>query len=223
MIGIYKITSPKNKIYIGQSNNIKLRFSAYKRINCNKQPRLFNSLLKHGYKNHTFEILCECEILELNDRERYYQDLYNATGKNGLNCQLTKTDDLNGRHSEETKLKISLSSKGRKLSQETKNKISIAQKGKNVSEITKMKLSLATKNQSKESLIKKAISNTGKKRTAESKELMGLKKRALILNLETGVFYEGVKSASFVIGLKPNTLKCKLNGQNKNNTNFIYV
>lgn len=223
MIGIYKITSPTGKIYIGQSNNIKLRFAAYKRISCEKQPKLFNSLLKYGFLNHKFEIIEQCEISELNDKERYYQDLFNATGKNGLNCQLTKTKDQNGRHSEETKLKIGLKSKGRNHKESTKLKISISQKGKIVSSITRLKLSIATKNQSSESLIKKSISNTGKKRSEYSKSIMNANKRALILNIETGIFYEGIKSAAHIMGMKTNTLKCKLNGQNKNNTFFIYV
>lgn len=223
MIGIYKITSPTGKIYIGQSNNIKLRFAAYKRISCEKQPKLFNSLLKYGFVNHKFEILEQCEICELNDKERYYQDLFNATGKNGLNCQLTKTKDQNGRHSEETKLKISISSKGRKHTDSSKLKMSMSQKGKVVSESTKLKLSIAAKNQSTETKTKRAISNTGKKRSEYSKDIMNAKKRALILNIETGIFYEGIKSAAHTIGMKTNTLKCKLNGQNKNNTFFIYV
>jgi len=34
MIGIYKITSPSNKVYIGQSINIEKRFKSYKRYDC---------------------------------------------------------------------------------------------------------------------------------------------------------------------------------------------
>ena len=37
MIGIYKITNPKGKIYIGQSINIENRFKVYKRYNCKGQ------------------------------------------------------------------------------------------------------------------------------------------------------------------------------------------
>ena len=48
MIGIYKIISPSGKIYIGQSRNIDKRFQQYKRLNCAKQPRLYNSFIKYG-------------------------------------------------------------------------------------------------------------------------------------------------------------------------------
>ena len=223
MIGIYKITSPSKKVYIGQSTSIKKRFQGYKRMNCEKQPKLFNSLKKYGYDKHKFEILCECSIEELNEKERYYQDLYSVLNGKGLNCVLTKSSDRYVVISKETRLKISIASKGRKHSEETKKKQSLAQIGKIVSIETKGKLSIATKNQSIETKIKRAISNTGKKRTQYSKDIMNAKKRALILNLETGIFYEGIKEVASLIELKPNTLKCKLNGQNKNNTQFIYV
>lgn len=108
MIGIYKITSPTNKIYIGQSLSIDKRFKDYKRIlNSKGQIRLHRSFLKHGIHNHKFEAICECEISELNDRERYFQDLYSAISKNGLNCKLTKSTDKSGVLSIETKNKMS--------------------------------------------------------------------------------------------------------------------
>lgn len=88
MIGIYKITNSKRKIYIGQSVNIERRFKEYKRSLAKGQVLLNRSFLKHGIESHKFEIICECEISELNNKERYYQLLYSAIGKNGLNCIL---------------------------------------------------------------------------------------------------------------------------------------
>lgn len=86
MIGIYKITSPSNKIYIGQSKNIEKRIKSYKYSLAKGQPRLHNSIKKYGYKNHTFEIIHICEIHELFYFERYYQDLFSVELQNGLNC-----------------------------------------------------------------------------------------------------------------------------------------
>ena len=41
LIGIYKITSPSNKIYIGQSLDIDRRFKTYKNINkVKRQPAI---------------------------------------------------------------------------------------------------------------------------------------------------------------------------------------
>ena len=54
MIGIYKITSPTNKIYIGQSIDIENRFTKYKSLDCKNQVRLYNSLKKYGFDKHKF-------------------------------------------------------------------------------------------------------------------------------------------------------------------------
>lgn len=108
MIGIYKITSPSGRIYIGQSIDIEDRWSDYFNLqNCNRQPRLYRSFLKYNVKNHIFEKIEECEENKLNNRERYWQDYYNVTGKNGMNCRLQKSDDKSGRLSEITKKKLS--------------------------------------------------------------------------------------------------------------------
>ena len=48
MIGIYKITSPNNKVYIGQSVDIEKRLKRYKNLNCKKQSKIYNSLNKYG-------------------------------------------------------------------------------------------------------------------------------------------------------------------------------
>ena len=130
MIGIYKIISPNKNIYIGQSINIEKRFSDYKKLNnCKKQTALYRSFLKYGVEKHLFEIICECKISELNHKERYYQDLYSAIGKNGLNCRLTASNDRSGKLSEETKQKLSNSKKGKKKSEEFKLNKSIKSRG----------------------------------------------------------------------------------------------
>ena len=125
MIGIYKITSPSKKVYIGQSVDIEKRFLQYKKLNCKSQSIIYRSLLKYGYEKHKFEILCECDINELNEKERYYQDAYCVLGKGGLNCILTKSSDRSGIFSEETKLKMSNSRIGKKLSEETISKFKL--------------------------------------------------------------------------------------------------
>lgn len=95
MIGIYKITSPTGKIYIGQSINIQKRFNKYKSALCKKQTRLYYSFIKYGTLNHIFEILLICKKEDLNNKERHYQDLFNCTSDLGLNCTLTKSDEKN--------------------------------------------------------------------------------------------------------------------------------
>lgn len=86
MIGIYKITNPKGKIYIGQSLDIEKRRRQYERIACQSQTKLFNSIKKYGWNEHKFEVLCECDELELNEREIYYGDLFDCI-RTGLNLK----------------------------------------------------------------------------------------------------------------------------------------
>ena len=122
MIGIYKITSPTGRIYIGQSVDIEKRWKYYKRLSCNKQPVIYRSLKKYGVENHTFDILEECSVEELNNREGYWQDFYDVV-KNGLNCRRVQTSDNSGYDSEETKRKRSEALKGKKRPSEVIEKM----------------------------------------------------------------------------------------------------
>lgn len=148
MIGIYKITSPSGKIYIGQSIDIKYRFSYYYRGDCKHQKRLYNSFLKYGISNHIFEIVEECEINQLNIRELFWQKHYKTIDEKGLNCFYTTDENGHREISEETKFKMSIAQKGRKHSKETKLKISESNKGKIMSEESKLKMSQSSKGKS---------------------------------------------------------------------------
>lgn len=135
MIGIYKITSPVGKIYIGQSRHIELRKLNYVKNNCKNQVKIYNSILKYGWEKHKFEILIECEINQLNDLELYYSNVYDSIGFNGLNLRICGGNTAGV--SEETKLKMSISHRGNKNimfgkthSSAAKEKISITHRGK---------------------------------------------------------------------------------------------
>lgn len=167
IIGIYKITSPSEKVYIGQSKNILFRWNYhYKKYHCKKQRHLYNSLIKYGYDNHIFEILEVCEIECLDKAEIYYIEKYDATNKDvGLNhraggngkitSQETKelmrqraignTNMLGKHHSIESKELIRKKKTGVKLSEFTRKKMSDTRKGYKHSEETKDKLSKANK------------------------------------------------------------------------------
>lgn len=139
MIGIYKITSPSGKIYIGQSVHIQNRFSAYRRLsNCSEQHKLYRSFLKYGVEFHIFEVLEECIVEKLNQQERYWQDFYNAVAE-GLNCMLTGLDDRIGSHSQETIEKMRIAAKGRPKSLEHIEKIRQARLGTKQSAETREK------------------------------------------------------------------------------------
>lgn len=113
--GIYKIVNPNGAIYIGQSRDISKRRTSYRGASKNNkgQPKLYNSLLKYGGKNHTFEVIQECEIHELNIMEYYWQEYYNACSRENLNCTLTNITDKVQVVSDETRKKQSDATKVR--------------------------------------------------------------------------------------------------------------
>jgi group I intron endonuclease len=95
MIGIYRITNPKGEVYIGQSRKVEKRIKYYNSINSSAgQVKLYNSFLTYGIENHKFDIVEECDVLDLNIRERYWQDFYNSV-TNGLNTKLTSKTKSN--------------------------------------------------------------------------------------------------------------------------------
>jgi group I intron endonuclease len=195
MIGIYKITNPKGKTYIGQSTDLKKREETYSRLNCKHQIKLYNSILKYSWEQHIFEIIEECSLEQLNEREIYWGLYCDVLGENGLNLKL---GDAKGICSEETKQKMSQTHKtidksyihnnmkGKTHSEETKQKMSQsrkdkpkpwvteARKGKPLSEETKQNISksLIGKKQSKETIEKRSNSLKGQKRSDYTKQLM---------------------------------------------------
>jgi len=220
MIGIYKITSPSNRIYIGQSTEVETRIKEYGYIyKSKKQTRLHASFIKHGVENHVFEILQECTIAELNDRERYWQDFYNVTGPKGLNCDLVDSTNAPKKRSAETKNKIAKKLQGhtynlgRKFTGETLLQV---QKG------SKARIGIPLAESTKK-LLREA--NLGKKATPEARKNMSIKNgmSKIVLNLETGIFHSSVKEVSVTYSLNQNVLIQKLGRHKKNNTQFTYI
>jgi group I intron endonuclease len=83
-VGIYKITSPDNKVYIGQSIDIDSRLKSH--ITNSSNRFLKESFDKHGIDKHTFEILTTCSEWELDSLEEMFILKFNATNpKFGFN------------------------------------------------------------------------------------------------------------------------------------------
>lgn len=238
---IYKITNPSGRVYIGQTINFKRRLKEYRKLKCDTQPRLYNSFKKFGFDRHKIEILEYCKEEELNDRERYYQDFYNVLSRKGLNCRLTSSNDKSGRLSEETIKKLKYKDfsymvgndfrTGIKHSEETKNKIrnTLIENAKKPDYVNGMtgrsgelnpfygkKHSEKTKN----ILRKKSASN---KKAIEILKSYNLERRQLLLNTETGVYYESIREASNFLDINYGTLKAMLSGRYRNNSNLIKV
>lgn len=210
MIGIYKITNPNNKIYIGQSVNIKKRFVNYKCLNCKGQIKLFNSFNKYGIKNHKFEILHLCEIKDLNELERYYQELFEVIGIYGLNLKLTNTFDKCGTLSQKTKNKISLIKKGISLTENHCNNLKINRL------LNKRNHSFETKNKMKLSRNKTIL-------TDEWKQNIGISKSKKVIDLSTNIIYNSATEVCNIFNIKKSTLNNYLKNNRPNKTSFKYV
>jgi group I intron endonuclease len=121
MIGIYKITSPSGRIYIGQSTNIQRRWErAYKKLKCKGQPRLYASIVKYGFSEHIFEVKEKCTVEELNVRERHWQDFYDVLGSKGLNCKLQSTSEQKATYSQDSRDRNAASQRAFNLTPEGK-------------------------------------------------------------------------------------------------------
>ena len=131
-------------------------------------------------------------------KEKEFIALY---GRRDLNkgTLTNMTDGGDGRyksnHSEETKRKLSLLNKGKKLSQQTKIKIGLASKGKVYSNEMRTKM------------------REGKLKTWNSK--------TIVLDLQTGIYYKYITEAADSKGINRNTLDAKLRGRIFNNTSLI--
>ena len=86
MIGIYKITKISNgKSYIGQSNDIERRFKEHQSKGKSSRIPLDIAIQKYGIYAFTYEILEECPLNKLDEREQYWIKYYD-TVNNGYNC-----------------------------------------------------------------------------------------------------------------------------------------
>lgn len=202
-IGVYKITSPSKRVYVGSSKNIEKRFETYKKLECKSQTRIYASLLKYGVDKHEFKILVECNESELYEYEHLYSLHYSTLGPKGLNCEIPNFKDFKGEFSEETKNRMRLAKIGAKISKESIAKRTEKQLGMKRKESTKQKMR--------------------KPKSIEHRLNISIGKGKIVLNLETGIYYHGTRDASESCNIKKDTLKAQLNGARSNRTKFIYA
>ena len=260
--GIYKITSPTGRVYIGQSQDIDKRKKDYanNHSNLKGQTRIYNSLCKYGWENHQFDIIEYCSVDELNCSERFWQDEFDVLN-GGLNCTLQECGGKRRIMSEETKRKIGKATKGVRVGEKNPmfGKVG-ARKGVTVSEETKKKMSDFAKERFKEEdgywkgktlsedHVKKSVEskkakyvkednpNYGKKRSDETKKRISDTRKEkgysrgnhplakLVLDTQTGIFYDCLKDVSEAYEIKYTRLRYILDPKTKseNKTPFIY-
>lgn len=100
---IYKITSPKNKCYIGQTiNKVEDRWQTHIRDSMKGIKRcraIAAAIAKYKIDNMVFEVIKTCPIDELNQWECYYIKEYNSMFPTGYNLR----EGGNGKMTEESK------------------------------------------------------------------------------------------------------------------------
>jgi group I intron endonuclease len=105
--GVYKITSPSNKIYIGSSISINDRLTNYRNGHLHLQRKLNASFNKYTAQAHKFELLEICCKENVRERERFYCLKYDTLGALGLNLKIPHKGDGYSSISEETRKKLS--------------------------------------------------------------------------------------------------------------------
>ena len=139
---IYLVTNKiDGKQYIGQTvQSLRARWKMHCKIS-SRFPYLKNAIQKYGAEAFSVGLLERCGSLqELNEAEIYWIKLYNTLAPNGYNLS---RGGSNREIHEQTRQKMSLSHKCKKLTQEQKTKISISLMGTLRSTETKRKISLA--------------------------------------------------------------------------------
>lgn len=149
---VYKITNKLNgNCYIGQTvkkMNIRWNEHAHQARLFHKKSYIYSAMRKYGIENFYIEEIVSCSTKEeLNSAEQYFIGFYNCLSPNGYNLttggdsgartaetgrkiSIAKTGKRRPPCSNETRLKLSTSSKGKPKSLEHNKKVSIANTGK---------------------------------------------------------------------------------------------
>lgn len=193
-------------IGIGSDNNYQ---RAYDKESRNKH---WKGIVKKGYEvevlldNLTWEEAC--------NKEKEFIVLYGRTDLgSGILCNMTDGGEgtLNRIFSKEHRYKISQSKIGIKRTDETIQKMSEGRRGHKHTDLWKSNMS--------KRLTGIKNPNYGKTTPEYIKEL----KRKVILDTNTGVFYNSLLEASLILKIKNGNLSKMLNGKRRNNTGLKYV
>ena len=197
MVGIYKITSPSGKVYIGQSWNIHKRWREYKGLHVPQQPKILSSLQKYGADLHTFEIVCELppdvnqQILD--QYERVYWMFYHDCGFDMMNL---REPSSHGRHSDESKQLMSKRRLGMKFSAEHVANMSRVRKGKIQTQETILKRQQSRLQNGTYGYIAKS-----------TLEMATEAKKKPVVRSDTGVVYSSVKEAGAAFHCTADTIR----------------
>ena len=199
----------KNQVfYVGISNANDLKYSrAYNRRHRNLHWK--NIVSKSDYR---VDIIFDNVSWEFaRNKEIEFIKIYGKSVDNeGTLCNLTSGGEgsLDLKWNESRRKKILKAITGVKRSEESKLRMAVSRKGR--------KLSTQHKRNISKSLINKKWSRNEIEKKAEIAS-------KIVINLQTGIYYNSAKEAAEIYGIKPTTLYNKLVGLRKNNTNIQYA
>ena len=198
VVGIYIIKNKTDgKVYIGQSVDVEYRV-------CNhfsnlKWNRHGNEHMQRAYNKDptafTWELLCECTVDELDEKEIAYIKEYRCADPTyGYNKSFGGQQEH--RATAETKAKMSLTKKGKKFTKEHCMKIGLANARRKLSEETKRKIA-----------------------KKHGKQIIQMDMNGNVIAV-----HESIKNAAVAAGLKsPNSIKNVLNGLSKQSGGFRWA
>lgn len=152
--GIYIIRNlVNNKIYIGQSVDIKRRWQEHLRSG---QPEKYNkkslrdantpihrAMQKYGVNNFSIQILEVCSKENLNSKEKYWIKIFNATNKNfGYNITNGGQDNFALSHEQHSQAKLSQKQVNEIIELLRNSNLSLSEISKKYSNISKATLSM---------------------------------------------------------------------------------
>jgi len=228
---IYKAENKVNgKCYIGQTTRTleeRKNSHLFKYKNSDDCPKFYNAIKRHGDSNFIWVVIDKAkDKKELDQKEIFYIKKYNSV-KSGYNLQLGGS---NGKHSTESKKKMSERQKGenhpffgKHHSEKTKRKISKALRGEknpnygkkwNMPNITKDKISNSLKGRKLSEAHRKQISerqmgnknqNYGKKASSETRKKISESRKGLFIGknnscAKKSIFTDPQENEYFIFG-----------------------
>lgn len=253
--GIYRIhNTVTGKNYVGSSKNMKARKNQHFYLlglgKCHSK-RLQNSFNVHGVEAFVFEVLEECELERLSERELHWLKHFDAVN-NGYNSSEDVACPTRGfKHSDETKKRMSEANKrrpitakviadalagvklasdkrrGSKLTDEHKARIGAANKGKKHSDEFKARISERMKANPPCYWKGRTRSEEEKKKMSDAKKGKPQKHRCkpIVQFDANGLFiaeFESVSQAAKDLGISASAISNNINGTSKKAGKFIF-
>lgn len=213
--GIYCITTPTNKIYVGQSRNIQKRMNVYSSLTCKSQVKLLNALKKYSLKECNVDILHSLNKSDPQLLYNFFEVLFiEGFKEEGWEMLNIRAGGSRGKNSKSTREKIS------KHHKENPNS-GVFKKGHIVSSATKKRQSMSKKGKATGrvgvSYVQKAVAAA---RIANKGHNYNGKP---VINKETGEIYSSAKKAAASLpNVSYSAFRAMISGQNTNKTAMVY-